>query len=231
VDIIRKYEPWLAYWASEPDKGQYEAINKGFAVSSGRVMAWLNSDDMYVSNSFSIVGSIFATLGESVQWITGIPARWDENDVLCGVHNLRTYECSWIRLGLYEGRALGWMQQESTFWSRDLWIRAGGFVKADIQFAADFDLWRRFACHADLYSPTVILGGFRLHNQQKTALNLRRYYEEVDQSLTSSKLAQCLNKLVRNRLGQRIFRLYEIAKRGGRLISYNSQDRRWEIVK
>src|SRR5215211_4867862 len=47
VDTIKKYEHHLAYWVSEPDSGQSSAINKGFKVSTGEVLAWLNSDDTY----------------------------------------------------------------------------------------------------------------------------------------------------------------------------------------
>jgi len=48
VEIIKKYEKYLAYWVSEKDKGQAEAINKGFQKSSGEILAWLNSDDLYL---------------------------------------------------------------------------------------------------------------------------------------------------------------------------------------
>jgi glycosyltransferase involved in cell wall biosynthesis len=47
LEIIKKYEKHLHFWCSEPDAGQYDAINKGFAHSTGEIMAWLNSDDMY----------------------------------------------------------------------------------------------------------------------------------------------------------------------------------------
>jgi glycosyltransferase involved in cell wall biosynthesis len=231
VDIIRKYEPWLAYWVSELDGGQYDAINKGFAVSTGRIMAWLNSDDMYTLNSFWGVGGIFAALGGLVQWVIGVPANWDENDTLCGVHSLRAYERSWIRLGLYEGRALGWIQQESTFWSCDLWSSVGGFVDARMQFAADFDLWRRFAHHTDLYSATVLLGGFRVHDQQKTASCLPQYYEEIDQNLSNCGWGKWLNSLVRNEPSRRILSFYQKASRNSKVISYNPRARRWEIIK
>jgi len=231
VDIIRKYEPWLSYWVSERDDGQYDAINKGFGVSSGEIMAWLNSDDMYVLNGFWVVGGIFSTLGESMQWVTGVPAFWEEDGNLCKVYGPRLYERSLIGLGCYEGRALGWIQQESTFWSRGLWDLAGGFVDARMQFAADFDLWRRFSHHADLYSADTLIAGFRRHAQHKTASHLPRYYEEVEMNLSNRGLARFLNKLVRSRLGRRIVWFWMRQSPVGKSVSYDFQARRWIITR
>jgi len=231
VDIIRKYEPWLAHWVSEPDGGQYDAINKGFTLSSGDIMAWLNSDDMYVLNGLWIVGGIFSVLGESVQWVTGVPAFWDEDGNLCKVYNLQRHSRSLIRWGCYEGRGLGWIQQESTFWSRALWDLAGGFVDGRLQFAADFDLWRRFSTYADLYSADALIGGFRRHAEHKTASNLHRYYEEVEMNLSNTGLGRLVNRVVRSSLGRHIVWFFMRKRIAGKRVSYDTKTRQWVIAR
>lgn len=60
VEIIRKYERWITFWVSEPDSGQTNAINKGFKRSTGEIVAWLNSDDVYTAGSLCTAAKAFA---------------------------------------------------------------------------------------------------------------------------------------------------------------------------
>src|ERR1035437_8512433 len=77
VEIIRKYQGRLAYWCSEPDQGQYDAINKGFARSTGHIMAWINADDMFFPWTFQLVADVFSMFPD-VSWITSLlPANWN----------------------------------------------------------------------------------------------------------------------------------------------------------
>ena len=71
LDIIRKYERHLAWWVSEPDRGMYDALNKGFARSSGEVMGWISATYMLHQGSLKVAGSVFRDLPQ-VEWITGL---------------------------------------------------------------------------------------------------------------------------------------------------------------
>jgi glycosyltransferase involved in cell wall biosynthesis len=187
IDTIRKYEQQLTYWVSAPDGGQYDAINQGFAKTSGDIMAWLNSDDKYTPWAFSIIAEIFSTFPQ-VEWLTtSCNILWDSLGRAVGCE----YKPGFNRQAFLRGAncpghdwySLGWIQQESTFWRRSLWERAGGHIDASMKMAGDFDLWARFCRHADLYSVATPLGGFRAHGDQKTVHSMKAYYEEAAASL------------------------------------------------
>src|SRR2546423_5595900 len=74
VEIIRKYEERISGWISEPDQGMYDAINKGFARTSGEIMGWISATDMLHTGGLKVVGSVFRDLPE-VEWITGLPSE------------------------------------------------------------------------------------------------------------------------------------------------------------
>lgn len=175
VSIIRKYEKHLTYWRSRPDAGHYHAINEGFAHSTGEIMAWLNSDDKYHPGALHIVAETFKRFRD-VEWIIGRPSVWNEQGRLHKVLSLPL----WYREKYLRGE-IGppHIQQESTFWRRSLWDKAGGRLDTDLSLAADMELWTRFFRFARLFSVDALLGGFRSHSAQKTATVMDVYDREA----------------------------------------------------
>ena len=175
LDIIKKYEDKIAYWVSEPDKGMYDGINKGFKMATGEIFAWLNSDDKYYHSAVEMVVMVFNKYPK-IEWITGIPTSYDKDGLIVEERTPICYSRKFLRMGLYRGDILGCIQQESTFWRRSLWEKAGG-LNSDLQFAGDYDLWIRFSKHVHLYTVPTVLGGFRMHPGQKSS-NREMYYAE-----------------------------------------------------
>ena len=238
VDIIRKYEPWLAHWVTEPDEGMYHAINKGFARATGEIMAWLNSDDKYTPWTLQVVGDIFRSLPQ-VQWLTSLyPLHWNERGWAVRCTKLEGFSPQ----AFFRGRNLPgrnrfgtyWIQQESTFWRRQLWEQSGGYVDQDLKLAGDFDLWARFFQHAELYAVATPLAGFRVHLGQKTAINMRGYHDEAERVLARngggypSSLERWLRKIV-NRLPFCILRCFPGVTYAAKIVNCHRGEEAWDI--
>ena len=224
--VIEARSSELAWWVSEKDAGQYDAINKGFANTGGDVMAWLNSDDKYTPWALWTVGEVFRQLPE-VQWVTTLlPLHWDERGLPTKCKPVHGYTKEGFFRGQHLQRPGEWdkafIQQESTFWRRSLWEKAGGGIDASLHMAGDFELWAKFYQHADLYGIPLPLGGFRLHDDQKTARRMDGYFQEAEAVLSrhGGRVEPAPRSAPRSGLWRRFFaanRDYKICVyRGGR---------------
>jgi glycosyltransferase involved in cell wall biosynthesis len=173
MEIVERHAKNIRHVLSEPDEGVYHAINKGFAFSDAEIMGWLSADDLLHRRSLFTIAEIFRSF-PSVEWITGTPTNID--------HEGRFFPSSlcldwdFEKLLKFEN---GMPQQESTFWRRSLWERAGGRLDGNYRYAADYDLWCRFFCEAPLYSARALLGGFRKHKMSLSFQNEQGYREEA----------------------------------------------------
>lgn len=217
ADIIQRHAGRLAYWTSEPDKGQYDAINKGFSRTTGDIMAWLNSDDRYMPWTLSVVADIFSSHPE-IDWLTSVhPVSWNSHGQAVAVDFTGGFSReSFVRGSNFPVKSSygrRWIQQESTFWRRSLWERAGGRLDSTLLMAADFELWARFFDHTDLIGVQALLGGFRSHGNQRSVLYRDRYLEEAERVLRARgrwPLGRMEN-LARN-LIWKVFRQYSFAQ-------------------
>lgn len=153
----------------EPDSGMYQAVNRGFAKSSGDVMAWINSDDMYVPNTFQSVCKILEQYLE-VSWIIGNRLIFNKDGGVAFVSPFPgAYSRTFIRNGYYRADISGfdWIPQHSAFWRRSVWEAAGPLDTGN-QLVSDFRLWQNFAGHTDLVKVDSLFGGYRAHGEQLT---------------------------------------------------------------
>jgi glycosyltransferase involved in cell wall biosynthesis len=172
VEIIKKYEDKLAYWISEKDEGQYFAVQKGFEKSTGEIMAWINSDDLYVPFSFFAVAEIFNSF-PNIKWLMGIPREYNEKGVLMSRITLPWARWSKNRFYTYDFQ---FIQQESSFWKRELWEQAGSRMNTDYKYAGDMELWLRFFRHAKLHTTIATLAGFRYRQANQRSIEFRQQY-------------------------------------------------------
>lgn len=166
INVIEKYKKHITFFISERDTGQYNAINKGFNHASGKYLTWLNSDDMFKKNTLLNISEILIKYPQ-IDWITGAKMFYSSDGEIELVANQIPYYSTFIRMGFYVGNLFGWIQQEGTFWSKDLWMKAGP-LRENLFYASDFCLWKEFAKYSNLFTVNTIFAGNRHHSKQKT---------------------------------------------------------------
>ena len=174
VEVLKTYEDKLSGWVSEQDLGQSDAINRGFAKSTGEIMAWLNSDDLLLPGTLHLVAEYFANHPE-IDVVYGNRILVDQEDNKIG---------RWI-LPRHDSELLSWadyVPQESLFWRRSIWNKVGGRIDESFSFAMDWDLLIRFRdAGAKFGHIPRFLGAFRIHENQKTSAAISEIgHKEMD---------------------------------------------------
>jgi glycosyltransferase involved in cell wall biosynthesis len=160
VDIIRKYTDQIDWWVSERDKGQTDAIIKGFNRATGDVIAWLNSDDIYLPGALEAVQAEFDKDPE-LEILTGYMVQIDEKNAITRMRRVPAPNKLLIRQGFV------YVTQPTTFFRRSLYERAGG-LDVDLHCTMDSDLWCRFYRLAPVWKTLHrYIVGFRGHSECK----------------------------------------------------------------
>lgn len=161
LQILQRHDKKVSSWESAPDKGQSDAIVKGFARSTGEIMAWLNSDDLLLPGTLRFVGEYFAKHPE-VDVLYGHRIVIDENGSEIGRWFLPKHDRETLKWADY-------VPQETLFWRRSAWEKAGG-LDPSFHFALDWDLLLRFQrASQKIRRLPYFLGCFRVHSSQKTS--------------------------------------------------------------
>jgi glycosyltransferase involved in cell wall biosynthesis len=170
-EIIERYSSRLAYWVSEPDMGQSDAINKGFAHAKGDILAWLNSDDTWLPGAVASAVKAFQQRPES-GLIYGAANYIGSDDQFLGRFPAAQTDYRLLRQGYVH------IPQQAAFFRADLWRQLGP-LDPSMYFAMDYDLWRRISSKAPVQYVPETWANFRLHDDAKTIAFDERCWPEM----------------------------------------------------
>jgi glycosyltransferase involved in cell wall biosynthesis len=180
LEIIQRYAPRLAYWQSQKDGGQAAAIRAGFERAQGGILAWLNSDDLYLPGALAAVAGFFEThpdeeaVNGGGYYIDagGQPYRWrrlNQNHSL----GVRADHGRFRYFHPQQG-----ILQAASFWRREAYLAVGG-VDPQFQYIMDFDLFTRLTQRRPLARLPKLLACFRIHADNKTHAMKAVYHREL----------------------------------------------------
>lgn len=159
AEIIKKYERYLSFWVSEKDRGQSDAINKGFRMAKGEIFAWINSDDTYLPGAIKRAVEFFKSR-HNVGMVYGMAHYIDETGNI--IDNYQTESFNYKRLASFN-----FISQPSTFFKKNVYYEVGG-LDIGLQFAFDYDLWIRMADKFKIEYLPDFLATYRLHEESKS---------------------------------------------------------------
>jgi len=169
-----KYEKYLVHWVSEPDKGQTDAINKGFAMASGDILAWINSDDLYVNNSFKTIVQWMCTNGKIVR-----PVVYGDCDLIDtdGKFKKRYFAkpVTTEKLITFWRRSF-LIPQQAVFMAR--YTLQNMCLNISLRYVMDWELYLRLSQKYPFFYIPESLARFRIHGASKTAEGERMFNRE-----------------------------------------------------
>ncbi len=172
-EILRRYSRYITHVISEPDSGQSNAINKGFAAATGEIMTWLNSDDLLAKGAIHSVAFAFRTSGADL--VAGVCDVFDATNQTTHRHLPCLTDGSVLPLNRLLDLRNCWLlgqffHQPEVFFTRAMWLKAGGHVDESLYYSMDYDLWVRMAlegARVSVIGHTV--AHYRMHAKQKTS--------------------------------------------------------------
>lgn len=171
LDVIKRYSKRLAFWRSEPDLGQTDALNKGFGHAKGEIFAWLNSDDIYLPGTVSRAAE-FLSAHPEVGMVYGDANFINDTGQIVGRFPARQTDYHRLRRGYVH------IPQQAAFFRASLWRQVGP-LDPGFFFAMDYDLWVRIARIASIVYLPEVWACFRLHQNAKTILSDERCWPEM----------------------------------------------------
>lgn len=162
IEIINKYKNKIAYWISEPDKGQSDAFNKGFAQARGVFYLWLNSDDILLPNSLKIANLAIEN-NKGYKWFAANTIFINDKSIILNCARGPNWRNFFIKNGVI------YVYGPSSIFHKSLFLESGGF-DLNLHYTMDTDLWMRFKNMGyEFKRIPYYFWAFRIHSGSKTS--------------------------------------------------------------
>jgi len=171
IEIIKKYHDHITQWVSEKDKGQTDALNKGFSMAKGEFFAWINSDDVYMPGAISQAVTVLQNR-PNVVMVYGDADYIDSHGNVIGHFPARQTNLRKLQRGYVH------IPQQASFFRSSTWQKVAP-LDDSLFFAMDYDLWLRLAKHGDLLYVPNVWAQFRLHEDAKTIFADKQCWPEM----------------------------------------------------
>jgi glycosyltransferase involved in cell wall biosynthesis len=171
VEIIKQRESQLTFWRSEPDRGQGAAINEGFARCSGRILGWLNSDDLYLSGTFSRLAAILGPIADQPVVLYGGCEILDDAKGSNEIRAAVPFDFERLQISDY-------LDQPSVFWTRAAWELVGPLDES-LHYAFDWDWFLRAATSCRFIRSEQVLSRYRIHAEHKSGSGGGKRWNEL----------------------------------------------------
>jgi len=167
VTIIQKYASWISYWVTEEDKGQSDAINKGFQKASGEIITWINSDDLLTHGALQKAAEHFLNLPDDAGLIHGGMILFNEKTEL----ETRFTYLKPSRESYLSGIVFS---QPAAFFKKK-YLDHVGYLRKELHYGMDYDLFMRLSLVSNFYPVNEVFAKYRVHSQSKSVAQTNQF--------------------------------------------------------
>lgn len=210
VEIIKRYEKYLAYWVSEKDNGQTFAINKGLKKATGDIIAYINSDDVYLPDAFNRIVKMF---NKQPTWgmVYGDYYLIDESSKV--IKKKREIDFDYV-MGCFIGMGII-IPQPTVFFTRSVFEKVGYFDES-YNYTMDADYWLRVAQVAKIKHIPKFIACFRLHKKSKTNIHrtdgIKHYNEESQKVIQRAYMIHSISEIIPFRYSYFLRKVYRFKR-------------------
>jgi GT2 family glycosyltransferase len=216
VDVIRRYQGGIDFWESKKDRGQSDAIHKGFARATGDVLGWLNSDDVLLPGALEKVQRKFDD-DPQLDVITAWHVKIGPENQILTAHRVPGESLHRAMWGEHH------VCQQTCFFRRRLYEAVGG-LDLTLHCVMDTELWYRMWQHGSRWGHlNAYLAGFRLHETAKGQSWIKEYAQE--DALMTQRYPQFREKNLKHHVGRNLYRVRQILS--GRFLLAALETAKW----